>query len=108
MNRNQIPFTKQTQMLNDPGDAGEINIGVYNAASCSMKSSGGNQTRTVVAPTSVDQRLTLWLDTDGGDIVVTVNNGHLVTTITFDDEGDIAQLYAISIGGVTKWIQLLV
>lgn len=46
------------------------------------------------------------MDTDGGDIVLTVNaafNQSGNTTITFNDAGDHVELVACTIGGTRRW-----
>jgi hypothetical protein len=110
MNKFQIPFTPIEALLPDPGDTGNIDIGVYQSISCALTTGASGETRTLIAPSKVNQRVTLWLDTDGGgDAVVTINNGVSgLTSITLDDAADTEMLIAISVGGAVKWKKLAV
>lgn len=64
------------------------------------------ETRTLPAPISLGQELTIAMDTDGGDCVVTAS--HAVnqagsTIMTFDNAGETVKLVAISIDGAFRW-----
>lgn len=64
------------------------------------------ETRTLPAPITLGQELTITMDTDGGDCVVTAS--HSVnqagnTVLTFDNPGETIKLVAISIAGAFRW-----
>src|ERR1041385_1100637 len=79
----------------DPGDAGAIPVS--QSGICNLTSAGA-ETRTLAVPGFAGQRLTLCMDTDGGDIVVTAAqafNQAGNTTITFDTAGDVVDLVVL-------------
>ena len=87
----------------DPGNAGAIPV-TRNGV-CNLTSDGA-ETRTLSTPSFQGQRLDICMDTDGGDIVLTVNaafNQSGNTTITFNDAGDHVELVACTIGGTRRW-----
>ncbi len=87
----------------DPGNAGAIPV--VRSGVCSMISTAA-QTRTLAAPTFVGQELQLCMDTDGGDIVLTVASAYNQagnTVVTFNDAGDQVTLKAATIAGVLRW-----
>jgi hypothetical protein len=93
--------------LRDPGNAGSIDLCNHGEATCMIRTAAA-ETRTLLAPSRVGQRLTLAMDTDGGDAVVTVNSGVTgLATITLNDAGDTVTLEAITVGGVLKWQYLV-
>jgi hypothetical protein len=66
----------------------------------------GAETRALPAPIALGQELTITMDTDGGDCVVTAS--HAVnqagnTILTFDNVGETIRLVAISIAGAFRW-----
>jgi hypothetical protein len=90
----------------DPGNAGAIAVTANGV--CNLTSAGA-ETRTLAIPTFVGQLLTLCLDTDGGDCVVTVASSVNQTgnnTITFNDAGDSVTLVGRTVGGTRKWVLL--
>lgn len=92
-----------TYAITDPGASGAIPVTTDGV--CPMTSAAA-ETRTIAIPTFVGQRLTLCLDTDGGDVVVTVAqpiNHAGNNTITFNDAGDTISLVAITIAGARRW-----
>lgn len=92
-----------TQPISDPGDAGAIPADV--SGLCPLVSAGA-ETRTLADPSFQGQQLDICMDTDGGDIVLTVAHAFDQTphtTITFNDAGDHARLVAITVGGSLRW-----
>lgn len=89
--------------ITDPGNAGAIAVV---ASGHAHLTTAGAETRTLAAPTFLGQELTLSMDVDGGDCVVTVATGldaYGSTTITFNDAGDWCALRAIQVGGALRW-----
>lgn len=87
----------------DPGNGGAIAPGA--SGICSLVSTGA-ETRTVAAPEHFGQELTLAMQTDGGDIVVTFSaafNAAGNTTMTFADVMDVATLISIWNGANLRW-----
>lgn len=90
-------------VIPDPGDAGEIPSN--EPGICNLISEGA-ETRTLPDPVSEYQPLLLAMETDGGDIVITVANAYDnagSTTITFDDAGDYVALQSIKVGSDFRW-----
>ncbi len=89
--------------ISDPGD-GEA-IPVTQTGVCAITTEGA-ETRTIADPNSLGIRLTITLDVDGGDCVVTAATAINVTgndTITFADAGDTLDLVATQVGGAKVW-----
>jgi hypothetical protein len=87
----------------DPGDAGAIPV--TQSASVAITTAGA-ETRTLAIPTFIGQRLSICLDTDGGDCVITVASAVNQTgnnTLTGADAGDHISLEAITVGGTLAW-----
>ncbi len=87
----------------DPGDAGAINVRV---SSFVPIVTAGAETRTLAVPKFVGQRLSLFMDTDGGDCVITVAQAINATgnnTITMNDARDAIHLVGITVGGALRW-----
>jgi hypothetical protein len=64
------------------------------------------QTRTLAVPTGVGLLLTLYMKTDGGDIVVTAAaaiNQSGNTIMTFDNAGEFIKLESIRVGTALRW-----
>lgn len=92
-----------TRTINDPGNAGAIPV--LDSGSVSLVSAGA-ETRTLAIPTFAGQILNLYMNTDGGDIVVTSAAGinqAANTLITFNDIGDSLVLIGITSGGLLRW-----
>lgn len=88
----------------DPGNAGAIPVTEFNGY-CELETAGA-ETRTLVDPTAISQRLRLHLNQDGGDCVITAANGVNqagATAITFGDAGDFLQLTGIRSGDALRW-----
>lgn len=89
----------------DPGDAGAIPVTTSAVVALETTEVSG-ETRTLAAPTFAGQTMTLCLDTDGGDCVVTVAGPVNVTgdnTLTFDNAGESIGLTAVSVGSALVW-----
>jgi len=88
----------------DPGDAGAV---VFSGPETFVALvSGGAETRTLADPEYLGQRLSLCMDTDAGDIVITAASGVNQagnTSLTFADAGDHLALEAITVAGAPKW-----
>ena len=92
----------------DPGNAGAIPV---NSSGTVKLISVGAETRTLAAPTFIGQQLLMYMDTDGGDIVVTCATAFNVaahTTITFDAVGETIRLIAIEVGANLRWRTVMV
>lgn len=105
MNVASLPyaFSAPSGLLADPGNGGTITVNQIGRGQVPLVSVGPAETRTLSAPSVIGQELMLFMDTDAGDIVVTVNSGQGVSNITFDDAGDFAKLEAVSVAGAVKW-----
>jgi hypothetical protein len=80
----------------DPGNGGEIRV-TEDLQILEMVSTGA-ETRTLKAPTKPGIRFVLRFMTDGGDILVTAENGYNVegdTVATFNDASDLLQLISV-------------
>lgn len=99
----ELGIAQETNVIADPGDAAAIPVTA--SGICAM-TSGGAETRTLADPSFLGQVLTLCMDTDGGDIVITAATGVNQagnTSLTFADAGDHLELKAISEGGALIW-----
>lgn len=82
--------------MKDPGNAGTIRV-TEDLQICEMVSTAA-ETRTLAAPTKSGIRFVLRLMTDGGDVVVTAENGFNVTGETaarFADASDLLSLISV-------------
>ena len=82
----------------DPGDAGTITVDGAN--DYVQLVSAAAETRTLNRPTSIGQSVILNMQTDGGDITMTVTGGFDEagnTTLTFADPGQVCELYAVAV-----------
>lgn len=94
----QTPFA-----IADPGNASAIPV--TSSGYCAIVTAG-SETRTLAAPTFIDQNLTLYIKTDGGTAVVTVASAINQTgnnTITMADVRDYIRLQAIESGASKVW-----
>ena len=88
----------------DPGD--DAAIPVTASGVCALTTTeGGGETRTLAIPAFIGQQLTLTLDVDGGDCVVTVaeNVDGTNNTLTFDNDGETLILIGTQIAGALVW-----
>jgi hypothetical protein len=87
----------------DPGDAGAIPVTASGVVPLVTEDA---ETRTLAAPGFAGQVLTLTLDTDGGDCVVTVAGGVNVAgndTLTFDNAGETISLVGSKVADALVW-----
>ena len=84
--------------LADPGDGGTIvvteDLSVYELVSV-----GADETRILQNPTKPGIRFTMRMLTDGGDIIVSAENGlnvQLETHVTFADADDMLELISVT------------
>ena len=99
----KVAYGATAQTIADPGASGAIPV-VSNGV-CNLTSAGA-ETRTLAIPTFVGQLLTLCMDTDGGDITLTVASAINQTgnnTIVFNDAGDTVTLVGRTVGSTRKW-----
>lgn len=91
--------------LDDPGDAGTIRT-VADLSICELVSAAA-ETRVLANPTKPGIRLIIRMLTDGGDIVMSAENGlnvALETSATFADAGDMLSLISVTKStGVYRW-----
>lgn len=103
MTEHQLSFKHNVRVLPDPKASGTIDVGPYKRASCSLTSLAA-ETRTVLAPTSENQELTLSMAVDGGDITVTCTSG---PTLTFNDAGDLQVIRSYLNGTTLTWKKII-
>jgi len=99
----EIYLTGVSAAIADPGDAGAIPV--TRSGNVAVTTAGA-ETRTLAIPTFADQTLTLSLDVDGGDAVVTVASAINQTgnnTITLNDAGDTVRLVGVQVAGALVW-----
>lgn len=93
----------QGKNVTDPGNAGAIPVTA--SGSCPLVTAGA-ETRTLANPSAINQILTLYFKTDGGDCVVTAASAFNATgnnTITLNDAGDSITLRGIHNGTGLVW-----
>ena len=91
-------------MVVDPGDAGSIVIDRWGLV-CPVVTAGA-ETRTLVQPTKPGLLATVVLDTDGGDLTLTVTGGYNEvgdTTVVLNDAGDWLTFVSVKIGANYRW-----
>lgn len=84
--------------LADPGDGNSIKV-IDDLSICQMISLAAGETRTLENPTKPGIRFTLFLMTDGGDIIVRATEGFnvaLETDAAFADAGDTLELISVT------------
>lgn len=97
-------YPKAPVAVADPGDGGAIPV--TRSGTVAITTTGVDDTRTLAIPSLAGTRLTLSLDVDAGDAVITVAsaaNQAGNNTLTMADAGDIIELIAIQVGGVLAW-----
>jgi len=91
----------------DPGDAGTINANNVQAQFALFPLvSAAAETRTLAQPTKAGLVVTLVLDTDGGDITLTVTGGYNAdadTSLTLGDAGDFVTFISVKVGSSYYW-----
>jgi len=98
-----FPEGIEPSAITDPGNAGSINSespGYVNIVSA------GAETRTLAIPQFLGQVISLNLQTDGGDVTLTVTNGWNQignTAVVFNDAGDSATFIGVQVGSALEW-----
>lgn len=91
-------------LLADPGDAGTITPEQY-GQQCLLTSAGA-ETRTLARPDRPGILTSVVLDTDGGDVTLTVTGGYNAdadTSITLADAGDMVVFLSVKTGTTYQW-----
>lgn len=89
--------------VSDPGASGTVNLDNKGFAVVGITTVAA-ESRTIPAPDAVNQVVTVYLDTDGGNCTVTITGGQGVSSVVLDDAGDAFTLVSISVAGTAKWI----
>lgn len=90
--------------LPDPGDAGTITVDMWGQI-CSVVTAAA-ETRTLARPTKAGILCAVCLDTDGGDLTLTVTGGYNAaadTSIVYADAGDAVVFYSVKVGSSYYW-----
>lgn len=93
----------QGTQVADPGNAGAIPV--TRSGSVAIVTAGA-ETRTLAIPAAVGQTLSVYMQTDGGDCVITVAsaiNQAGNNTVTLNDVGDCVTLRGIYTGAAMAW-----
>lgn len=106
MSAHSLPYElfDEACQMRDPGSAGTITID-RNPAYVPLVSAAA-ETRTLARPTKVGAKATLVMQTDGGDITLTVTGGYNEagdTTFTFADAGQFAVFESVKVGTTYAW-----
>lgn len=90
--------------IKDPGSGGTVKMNNHGVATCGFISAGA-EARTVNGPSRVGQELTLYLDTDGGNVTVTVKDsgGNTTYTHSLNDAGDVLLYRSLKTGSTLVW-----
>lgn len=91
------------EVIADPGAAGAIPV--TRSGSVAITTAGA-EGRTLADPTFVGQRLSIFLDTDGGDLTITAASGINQlgnTSAVAADAGGHLSLEAITVGAALRW-----
>lgn len=89
---------------NDPGNAGSITPNLYGQIFPIV--TAGSETRTLTRPDKAGILTTVVLDTDGGDLTLTVTGGYNAagdTSIVFGDAGDVVVFMSVKTGTTYQW-----
>lgn len=95
----QAPFA-----MTDPGSGGTITVD-RDRAVCKVVTAAA-EARTLDQPTKAGLMCTVELQTDGGDLTLTVTGGYnqaASTSITFGDVGDWVLFHSVDAGGTFTW-----
>lgn len=98
-----LPAVSRIAAIADPGDAGAIPV--LRSGNVAITTAGA-ETRTLAAPGSVGLTLSLSMDVDVGDAVITVATAFNQTgnnTITLNDAGDTVVLTSVQVAGAPVW-----
>ena len=104
MTEHQLAFKHNVRVLPDPASGGVIDVGPYKRASVSLSSAVGAEARTLKAPTSENQEVTLSFAVDNGTITVTCTDGPV---LTFDDAGDLQVIRSYLNGTTLTWKKII-
>jgi len=88
----------------DPGNAGTISPTVWGQQFLIV--TAGAETRTLARPDKAGILVSIVLDTDGGDLTLTVTGGYNAdgdTSITFADAGDLVVFLSVKTGTTYQW-----
>lgn len=91
-------------LMVDPGDGGTIRIDRFLGVVPVV--TGGAEARALAVPTKAGLMAAVLLDTDGGDLTLTVTEGYNqagATAMTFDDAGDWVLFVAVKVGANFRW-----
>ena len=86
------------KVIYDPGNGKRSTVD-QDLQICEMVSVGADETRILQNPTKPGIRFTMRMLTDGGDIIVSAENGlnvQLETHVTFADAGDMLDLISVT------------
>lgn len=89
---------------NDPGNAGTITPTMWGQVF--LITTAGAETRTLARPDKAGILASVVLDTDGGDLTLTVTGGYDAagdTSIVFADAGDMAVFMSVKTGTTFQW-----
>jgi hypothetical protein len=86
----------------DPGTGGTFNLDNKGVAYCKITSTT-TETRTIPAPEVAGQMIFVALDTDGGNVTITITGGQGVSSVVLNDAGDAFSLISTTTGGTAKW-----
>jgi len=95
--------TRAPGVITDPGDAGAIEA---SGSGCVPIISAGAETRTLASPSRLGQEITLYFQTDGGNVVVTAADEINVTgnnTITLTTVDESITFRSVWIGDGFQW-----
>lgn len=99
----ELGLVRPDVLITDPGNAGAIPV--TRSGSVPIVTTAA-QTRTLAVPTFIGQMITIYMQTDGGDCVLTVTGGMNLagnTHATFDNVGDSLLLVGVSNGVSLVW-----
>ncbi len=89
---------------NDPGNAGSLNVTLW--GQIFLITTAAAETRTLARPDKAGIMTTVVLDTDGGDMTLTVTGGYNSagdTSIVFGDAGDTVVFLSVKTGTTYQW-----
>lgn len=99
----ELGALRPDNQITDPGNAGAIPV--TKSGTVAIVTAGA-ETRTLAIPTFVNQMLTIYFRTDGGDCVITsaqAINQAGNTSITLNDANDSIQLVGVYNGTALRW-----
>lgn len=91
-------------LLKDPGSGETITFDMWGQV-CSVVTAAA-EARTLAQPVRAGILAAVTLDTDGGDLTLTVTGGYNAdseTSITFNDAGDFVVFYSVKVGSSYYW-----